>query len=137
MKKIVTVVFVVVAIVIDAIFEYFGVPIVIMDLFLTAIGIAVVVWVCTPKYLSGQYIDWHQVQSSNIYFKVALIANSLPLAPLGVFMIYIGISSPFELYIGVKGGCHGYSLIAVGLAIAFFIVSTTYVYFFKRHATKR
>ena len=135
MIRIVIVVFIViVAIGVDSIFGFLAIPIVTMDLFFVPVGIATIIWVCTPKYFSGKYIDWHQIKSGNTMSKVLLISTSLVLTLLSIFMIYIGGSNPLELYIGVKGAGHGYSLLIIGLAILFFTVSTTYLCMFKKNA---
>lgn len=134
MKEILTVLFiVVVALVIDSLFGYAGIPIVTMDLFLVPLGIAIIILVCTPKYLSGHYINWPQVKRDNIHSKVRFLCASSVLALLGVLMVCSGLSNPLELYIGGKGGGHGYSLVVVGLAILFFIISSAYVYFLKQN----
>lgn len=134
MKEIPTILFIViVALAIDSLFGYAGVPIVTMDLFLVPFGIAIIVFVCTPKYLSGHYINWPQVKQGNIYSKAALICTSSVLALLGAFIVYSGFSNPFKLYVGVKGSGHGYSFLVVGLAILFFVISSAYVCIFKKN----
>jgi hypothetical protein len=138
MKKMATVIFLVIAAVcIDSLFSYLGVPIVTMDLIFVLLSIAIIGWVCSPSYLSGEYMNWDQTQSENTFTKLlGLVSAALALLLLSMLMIYMGFSNPLELYIGVRGSGHGYSLSIVGLAILFFVFSTAYVYLIKKCITK-
>ena len=91
---------------------------------------------CSPSYLSGEYKSRDQAKSSNAYSKLALILAVAVLALLSIFMIFVGLSNPLELYVGVRGGGHGYTLSIIGLAMLLFVLSTTYVNVIKKCITK-
>ena len=137
MKRIVSVTLLIVAAVsLDSVFEYFGIPIVTMDLIFVPLSIAIIVWVCSPSYLSGKYRGCDQAKSSNAYSKLGLIISIAVLLLFSIFMIFVGLSNPLELYIGVRGGGHGYTLSTIGLAMLVFVLSTTYVIVIKKCITK-
>lgn len=117
---------VIVAIIIDSLFAYAGLPVATMDLILTPLGLAIIIGVCTPKYLGGYYLQERPAQGHNLKTKLLLLLAVPAILLLGVWSVYAGVTEPFTFYSGVKGNAHGYSLLVMGLAIIACIVATAY-----------
>jgi hypothetical protein len=125
---------VVIAIITDSLFEYMRLPIVTMDLLLVPFSIAIVTWICTPKFLAGEYLDRERVRNQKGFNLIAAICFAIFLVVLSVFLIYAGLSNPLQLFTGVRGNGHGYTLAITGLAMMLFVLFTAYVYIFKKNA---
>jgi len=132
-----TSILVVLAVCIDTLFRYFEVPVITMDLLFVPMCCFCIVGVFTPKFLSGEYINWHNIQHLKFLSMLTLISTALGVIVLGIFMLHIGISNPLKLFTGVKGGGHGYTFAIMGLTLVTTTFVTAYVSIFgKMHSKK-
>ena len=104
------------------VFQYYtGIPLNIMDAMILLISaLCLYLLKYLPPFTSQKYKDIDTKLVNNIWCLLGAIVFVAVLILMGIYLVYLGIESPFKLFIGVKGSSHGYSLVLLGSVITMY-----------------
>jgi|GEM_PF-3174334 len=126
-------IFLFIALCIEALFTFIGLPIRFGDLFLIGISI-LLIYILLASLISGSSKASQNRVDSDPFAKILLKSfYLLLLSLLGISLIYIGLTAPLKLIVGVKGSAHGYSLVVSGISIIVLVVLSVYAYFSNKN----
>lgn len=104
------------------VFQYYtGIPLNIMDAMILLISaLCLYLLKYLPPFTSQKYKNIDTKLVNNIWYLLGAIVFVAVLILMGIYLVYLGLESPFKLFIGVKGSSHGYSLVLLGSVITMY-----------------
>lgn len=132
-NKVKTALVIIFAFIMFEVFQYFtGVPLNIMDaiiLLISALCLYLLKYLLPFTSQKYKYPDTKLV--NNIWCLLGAIVFVAMLILMGIYLVYLGVESPFKLFTGVKGSSHGYSLVLLGSVITMYSCIGVCMFFYQ------
>lgn len=115
------------------VFQYYtGIPLNIMDAMILLISaLCLYLLKYRPPFTRQKYKDIDTKLVNNIWYLLGSIVFVAVLILMGIYLVYLGLESPFKLFTGVKGSSHGYSLVLLGSVITMYSCIGIYMLFYQ------
>jgi hypothetical protein len=132
-NKVKTVILIISTFIMFEVFQYYtGIPLNIMDAMILLISaLCLYLLKYLPPFTSQKYKDIDTKLVNNIWCLLGSIVFVAVLILMGIYLVYLGIESPFKLFTGVKGSSHGYSLVLLGSVITMYSCIGIYMLFYQ------
>lgn len=123
--------FVFVAIGIDLTLSLLGVPITVMDILLTPLSIAIVLYSFSPSFLANRLVKIDAAPTP-LYHSLGMSAVFALIITMAIYLLVLGATDPLLLFTSVKGAAHGYTLASLSIAILSISGSVLYIHIFRK-----
>lgn len=104
----------------DSLFAWLSIPVVSMDLMLLGLSLVLLIIVFKVRVKFSDLIKVRAAVSLSVWKRLGYIVFLLLLVGTGLYLTLEGIKHPLQLFTGVKGSSHGYTVSVLGVLITFY-----------------
>jgi hypothetical protein len=121
LKEILTVILIIIAMItLDSLFTWLSIPVVSMDLMLIALSLVIITIGFKARIKLNELLRMRATLSLSFKQKAGYSLFLGLLIWLGLYLAIEGLTHPFQLFSGVRGASHGYTVSLLGVLITIY-----------------
>jgi hypothetical protein len=113
----------------DGLFAWLSIPVVSMDFLLLGLSLVMIIIGFNLRVGLNDLYKTRAAVSLPVWHRIGYTLFMILLICMGAFLAIEGFNNPFELFTGVKGASHGYTVFVLGTLITLYSLVGLIIFF--------